>query len=396
MSLYCAGIERGGKAQENGAGLLESIARACSPRVEMHGASAFIFDASGLSRVLGSAREIGLEVQRLAAERGVGLRLALAATSTVAWLLAEHSRSALTVVTPGREKEALASLPLNALLSVPELTALSGDVRMHQAALGEDRQPIVPGDLPRRFIERLELEWPIEGLEPLSFVLARMCESLSKQLERADRGAVAITTRLALVSKAGHERTLHVPAPMRDARVLRTLILLDLEWHPPPAGIDVVEVDVEVSPGRIEQGALFVRTVPTPEAIATLTARLGALMGAARVGSPRLADSEDERQFGIETFVVQEPSNLVQGKKAPLVQMLRRLRRPAVVRMHAVNGVPAAAQVAGPWRSSGNWWRRDKTTWDRDTWDIETREGTLQRVSRNRFTKNWELDGTYD
>ena len=48
---------------------------------------------------------------------------------------------------------------------------------------------------------------------------------------------------------------------MRDAKVLRTLILLDLDAHPPGGdaesgsgfgcGIDVVEVDLDVTPGRI-------------------------------------------------------------------------------------------------------------------------------------------------
>src|SRR5262249_9769812 len=74
--------------------------------------------------------------------------------------------------------------------------------------------------------------------------------------------------------------------PMRDARVVRTLILLDLESHPPTAGIDTIEIDLEVAPGRIVTGALFDLTLPSPEDIATLVARLGALVGETRVGAP--------------------------------------------------------------------------------------------------------------
>jgi hypothetical protein len=51
---------------------------------------------------------------------------------------------------------------------------------------------------------------------------------------------------------------------------------------------------------------------------------------------------------------------------------------------------------AGPWRSSGKWWRNDGAAWDRDGWDMELTDGRLVRVSRNRLTNNWELDGTYD
>ena len=44
---------------------------------------------------------------------------------------------------------------------------------------------------------RFELEWPIDTLEPLSFVLARLLEPLSAALERADRGAAALRLRAA-------------------------------------------------------------------------------------------------------------------------------------------------------------------------------------------------------
>ena len=151
-------------------------------------------------------------------------------------------------------------------------------VRLHQAARGEETAWLVPVDEAPGFVVRCVLDWPVEGLEPLSFVLARVLDPLSVALERADRGAVEVTTRLQLVTRESHVRVLHLPAPMRDARVLRTLILLDLESHPPSAGIDIVEVEAGVVPGRIAQGALLTRTLPSPEDLSTLIARLGALM----------------------------------------------------------------------------------------------------------------------
>ncbi len=155
------------------------------------------------------------------------------------------------------------------------------------------------------FVDRLELEWPIEGLEPLAFVLARSCERLSMALQRADRGAVAVRTQLRLVTRETHERTLNLPAPMADARILRTLILLDLESHPPPAAIDIVTIELDVSPGPIVQGSLILPTLPTSEELATLVARLTALVGASRVGAPILVDTHDARAIGMETFGVQ-------------------------------------------------------------------------------------------
>jgi len=72
--------------------------------------------------------------------------------------------------------------------------------------------------------------------------------------------------------------------------------------------------------------------------------------------------------------------------------MLRRLRHPRAIRMATLEVVAKA----GPWRTSGKWWRRDGATWDRDAWDMALADGRLVRVSRNRLTNNWELDGTYD
>ncbi len=45
-------------------------------------------------------------------------------------------------------------------------------------ARGEDSRPLVPAVPEERFEQTLELEWPIEELEPLSFVLGRLMEQL--------------------------------------------------------------------------------------------------------------------------------------------------------------------------------------------------------------------------
>ena len=162
--------------------------------------------------------------------------------------------------------------------------------------------PFVPMDETPVFADRLELEWPIEGFEPLAFVLGRLCERLSLALQRADRGAVTVRTQLRLVTREMHERTLNLPAPMADARVLRTLILLDLESHPPPAAIDIVTIALDVGPGPIVQGSLILPTLPTSEDLATLVARLTALVGASRVGAPIGTGHHDSRAMGMGTF----------------------------------------------------------------------------------------------
>ena len=161
---------------------------------------------------------------------------------------------------------------------------------MAACGAGEDQRPLVPAVPEERFEQTLDLEWPIEGLEPLSFVLGRLMEPLSAHLERRDRGAAVLHVRLHLVTRAVHERSLQLPVPMRDARALRTLALLDLESHPPAAAIDRVTVAVDPTPGRVVQFSLLTRPLPSPEQLSTLMARLAALMGEGRCGSPELVD----------------------------------------------------------------------------------------------------------
>ena len=423
-------------------GALADVARACSPRVELIGERVAIFDARGLGRVLGPRDEMVRAVSRLAAGRGVPIRVAIAPTATAAQLLAHASETDLKEVGSlflkclFAEKDSrllddaldifrrwgLRTCGEIARLPRADVAARLGawGIALHQAACGEDVSPLVPMRAERRFLERIDLEWPVEGLEPLAFVLARLCDGHALALERADRGAVTITTRLTLVTRAVHERVLHVPAPMREARVLRTLIVLDLESHPPAAAIDAVEIELGVVPGRIAQGSLLTRTLPTPETLTTLIARLGALMGESRVGAPALVDSHDARAVAMTRFAPEprnpELRNRGTGKQHPGTPaprnpgtVLRRLRFPLAAGVKTEHGAPVAVAPsarglpggvviarAGPWRSSGRWWMGDRTHWDRDDWDVELSHGARLRLSRDRATGHWEVGGIFD
>jgi protein ImuB len=436
-------------------GALEAIARACSPRVVPWRDVAVVFDASGLDRAIGPPARIASEVTRLSAEWGVHVRVGIAGKTTTAWLLA-HAQPGISIARPGREADAVAPLPIEALKVMaagpaapiglrfaPNLECLEilrrwglstvgdlarlprGDlharlgpdgVRLHQVASGEDECPWVSVEEVVRYRERCELEWPIDGLEPLAFVVARLCESLEVRLERADRGAIAVTTRLRLVTRTSHERTLHVPAPMREARVLRTLILLDLESHPPGAAIDIVEIDLDVAPGNVVAGTLFDLTLPLPEDLATLVARLGALMGETRIGAPVLVETFDDRTRVIEAITTIKTVDAFTMKPGPEPARqnptpgwsLRRLPLPVAAKVCVEQGRPVRVtssarglpggpvkNCAGPWRSSGAWWTLDRRAWDRDEWDVELSSG-VYRLARDRTTGSWSIDAIVD
>jgi protein ImuB len=470
---------------------LIQVARDFSPRVETHGDRTVTLDISGLGSLIGEPRSIAEELRRTAADAGLRVHIAVASTSTAAILLA-HARAGLTVVPMGDEAKVVAPLPLDLLDRLPlapapnapnalnapsapiapelkrwglrtlgDLAALpSGELsaRLGQAGLrwqrwarGEEIRPLVPAEVAEQYEEFLDLEWPIDGLEPLSFVLARLLDPLCERLERSDHGAVILRVTLTLVTSASarsatagprrslgeggrerHERVIELPAPMRDARVLRTLALLDLESNPPPAAIDRVTVGVDVSEGRVLQFGLFARALPSDK-LATLLARLGALMGSDRVGAPSLVDTYRPGAFAMAKFdpprtftnpqsqipnprlCAPDSGALRRGSPEPSAEaaqaagppsVLRRFRSPIPARVTVEQGRPVRVttdrrgvaggrveRCEGPWRSSGDWW---KNGWNCDEWDVGLSDGTTYRISQAHEPGVWFLEGMVD
>lgn len=462
--------------------LLE-VAQRFSPRVAWVEPHALAIDLHGLERLFGEPRTIGEELRRALAKAGLETHVAVAATRTAARLLAHARAGLTVVAsdtttealaglpiallpsllgetpTPGAASEPRASArfyrtspvqeivtprrrrghtPVSdllvmfrrwglrtlgdlAALPAPDLAARLGaqGPRLQALARGEDPAPLVPLVEDERFEARLELEWPIDGLEPLSFVLSRLCEPLCQQLERRGRAASILHVELMLVTRTVWARRLELPAPMKDPRTFRTLVLLDLESNPPPAAIDVVTLRVDPTPARTLQHSLLERARPKPEQVSTLVARLSALMGARRVGRPVLVDSHRPDAFTMETFTGEAKGSSPHADHnhdgtrsptpdAPLVPALRRYRPPVPARVSVVDGRPvqvratragvaggAIEMMAGPWRCSGDWWTLDEA-WDHDEWDVALAGGTICRLSRDRLKDRWYVAGVYD
>jgi protein ImuB len=473
---------------------LTVVAQQFSPRYETRGRRVVI-DVSGLERLLGGPKAIGDELRREAASRGLHAHVAVAATQTAAMVLA-MSRPGVVVIASGGEAAAIAPVPIdlltvfcrdrrdddqrgdrgdhgenqNQLVQNSAISAISafkhwglrtlGDLAaLPPAALsarlgpagpawqaiarGQDVRPLVPDVEDERFESALELEWPIEGLEPLSFVLTRLLEPLALSLDARDRGAAVLHVALRLVTaghdKATHARRLELPSPMRDVKTLRTLALLDLEAHPPAAAVDGVAVTIEPTPGRIWQHTLFARPHPTPEQLSTLLARLGAAVGHDRVGAPATVDSYRPGAFTMKPFPTEhaEPdgqrrerrdhreNQLAQDSAISAISAfdsgsacsaLRRCRQPVPARV-AVDGAGRPVTVAtdrrgfaggavvgatGPWKTSGEWWLGEgageagRAGWDRDEWDVALSDGGAYRVFLDRATRRWFIDAILD
>ena len=99
------------------------IARAFTPRFEQLG-SLVLLDASGLSRLFGTAEELGEHLRDALITQSPGdtnPRCAIASTQTAAILLA-LAVPGLTVVMPGKEALALAPLSVSVLDQFEHLT----------------------------------------------------------------------------------------------------------------------------------------------------------------------------------------------------------------------------------------------------------------------------------
>lgn len=497
--VVAGGVSRGHVfAALHGASSDTLVRIACdfSPRIERQAGGSVVLDVAGLGRLFGGPATIAAELARAGAPH-----VAVAASQTAAILLA-RLRPGVTVAA-GEPEAALRDVPMAllqqllaeraagiapararrtagasastvnderpfdvlrrwGLQTLGELAALPASdlsarlgpagVAIQRLARGIDPRPLVPDPAVPRFAGTFELEWPIDALEPLSFVFARVLEPIVAALERADRGAVAVRLDLRLTNRTCHARMLQLPAAMRDPRVLRTLLLLDLESHPPSAAVDGVSLEVDPAPARIVQYSLLERAVPSPETLATLMARLGALVGERRCGSPVLLDTHRPDGFEMGPVAIQETRrrsnaqlptphcplpipnshpptpNSQSGpsagretsagrwrlgvggwqliRTAPALT-LRRFRPPLAVRVTVERGRPVRVaidrrglpgggvqQAAGPWRTSGGWWEAER--WNRDEWDVALGDGALCRLFRDRDSGSWFLEGTFD
>jgi protein ImuB len=411
-----------------------AVAREFTPRVEAATPSPVLLDLSGLGRLWPTPQALGRALLEAAAARAIEAQAALAFSRAAALVLA-RAAPGLTVVPPGGESAALAPLPLDLLDVDPERRELFrrwglrtiGDLarlppvalaerlgpdgpRLARLARGEDDGLLAPTPLPARFETTLERDWPVDGLEPLAFLLGRVLEPLCASLAERGAKAAALAVELGLVDGTAHARSLRPVAPSGEARTWRTLVLLDLEAHPPRDAIVRVTARAEPSPARAVQFSLLDPAQPSPERLAETMGRLEAWTAEGRSGSPQLVDTHRPGAFAVSTFA---PPPLPRGGREEPARgarvALRVFRPPRLARVVVEDGAPAfvsAAGVrgrieacAGPWRASGDWW---DVAFSREEWDVALAPppgqatGGLFRLFLDRLRGEWFVEGELD
>jgi protein ImuB len=288
----------------------------------------------------------------------------------------------------------LAALPE---LGIAERLGPEG-LRLHTLARGAGDRLLVPIDEPLYFEEEAELDYPLELLEPLMFVLAQLLNGLRARLASRGLATNALRLRLKLERNGEHVRVLRFPVPMLDTKAFLKLLDLDLSAHPPPEPVMRVWLEAEPAKPRAAQAGLFIPIAPEPEKLELTLARLRSLVGENNVGSPVLLDTHRPGAFQM----LARP--LAPSPARPLARSLpfRTLRPPRSARVQMASGQPVHVQAegvrghvvssAGPWRTSGDWWTTGP--WARDEWDVALSDGALYRIYSEQG--RWFVDGSYD
>ena len=210
---------------------------------------------------------------------------------------------------------------LGQLAALPEksLVARVGQsgFRLQAEARGESSHLLVPTDEPAdaALCETIELEHPVELLEPLLFLLSHMLEQVTERAAQRALAIASVETCLVLDGNAleglpeanildgarrrVHRRTVRPALPERDRHTLLKLIQLDLELHPPDAAVIALRMEAHPArPQRAQQG-LFAAQAPEAGRLEILLARLRRLVGEGHVGAPELLDSHAPEAFRV-------------------------------------------------------------------------------------------------
>src|SRR5213596_3279151 len=327
-------------------------------------------------------------------------------TSNAQRLIAEKSvQEILTIL----HKWGIHTLGKLAALDKEQLGARLGPeaIRMWERANGQFNRVIKLVQPPESFEERFEFENEIETAEPLLFMLRRFLEQLAVRLRAIYLVAKELTLQITFANKQVYERVFKIPQPTNDVDLLFRMLQTHLENFRSEHPIVAVALSAQpIKPAR-EQFGLFETTLRNPSQLSETLARLTALLGAERVGTPVLEETHRPDAFRLEPFTWAVESAVPSGESSHALRTAHatavRRFRPAVAASVLLDADRAAhvrsADIRGnvigqrgPYLISGNWW--DEKSWARVEWDLHTENGEVLRV--HEAERTWKIDGVYD
>jgi protein ImuB len=309
-------------------------------------------------------------------------------------------------------------------------------VGLWERANGTATRPLKFIQPPESFIESFEFDHEIETAEPLLFILRRFLEQLALRLSSIYLVARELTLRITfsgsrsdepvhdnsigerdrVVSSRActYERVFKIPQPTNDVDLLFRMLQTHLENFKSEHPIIAVSLNAEPIRPLSQQFGLFETALRNPHQLYETLARLAALVGNDRVGTPVLEQTHRPDAFRMENFrweVGASPTrtgdisndlkkNAGQTPATTARVALRRFRPPARTSIfisdnHYLESDKVRGKIAnqtGPFLLSGNWW--DEKAWARAEYDMQLESGELVRAYEAEGI--WKLDGMYD
>jgi protein ImuB len=277
-----------------------------------------------------------------------------------------------------------------------------------ELALGVAGHTLQPIEINFPLEEFIAFETHIEQIDSLLFVAARMIDSLAARASGHALSLASLMVRMTLEGGRRYEREIRPAVPSTDRKFLLKLLHLEIAAHPPASAVVTLTLSAEAGHSSTVQLGLFAPQTPEPSRLDVTLARLKALVGDDRVGSPVLEDTHASGSFRMQDFSIhaqQVPPSPERPRMA-----LRRMRPPTPVRVtvHATRPIAfrdgakryEITAAYGPWRTSGCWWSPD--AWDSEEWDVlaATGNGETETICcllvLDRPSNRWQLEAMYD
>ncbi len=401
--------------------LLVAAAFTISPRVEATANGLCTIDLSGADpRHTETALRLGLlELER----SGIPARAGIAPTPLIAAYAAREADPirwvddpagflrplALDFAEPSRaHRDILHGWGLKTLGDLVDLSkAQVGErlgaegVLLWERAAGETTRVLRLVEPARSFAAEWVYEPPIESLEPLMFKLKRFAERVAWELRGTQLVAEALSLTLFLEDETDYHRSFRLPEPGTD--VEGWLRVMQTHFDTVKTTARVTGARLVASPARPpqKQDGLFETGLKDPELFWENLARVAAIVGDDRVGTPVPGDTHRPDAFTLvrpaEVVPAEEPAPI----HPPRGGTLRRFRPAWDVQVVLQDGYPVSlhgavsgpvARLSGPWHLSGDWW--NGAPWATEYWHVELAEGAVYRLART--PTGWQVEGVID
>jgi protein ImuB len=404
-----------------------------SPRIEeasVGTACALVLDIAGTERLFGPPEKFAERLRDEMATAAFRVSIATSTNFHAARIKAETARG-ITIIPAGEEAHALEKLPVASLAlteehketfalwgirtlgelgALPEvelvkrLGAAASDWRaLAHGVARHTFQPIEPEFALKEFYD---FETPVEQIDSLLFIGARMIDCLVARAAGRALSLASLTVDMELEGGRVHRLAIRPAVPSMDRKFLLKLLQLEMGVHPPVATVISLTLTAEAGQSSKMQLGLFAPQTPEASRLDVTLARLKAIVGEDRVGTPVLEDTHRPGSFRMEGFCVDaKPA----APKVDCTRMsLRRVRppRPIQVSLYAMKPVAfrdgdncfEIAAAYGPWITSGCWWSQDG--WDTEEWDAlaANRNGEAFGclLVLDRLRNEWRLEAFYD